>query len=387
MKRILLNLLILTSLNSFAQESGINFEHDATWKQILEKAKQENKYILLDAYASWCGPCKWMSKQIFPKPEVGAAVNPHYISCKFDMEKGEGLDLAKKYTVRNYPTYLFFDQNGNLVHRSLGSMPANDFIKVINNALNPEQQYVTLKKKYLEGNKDSAFLRTFSIVAYEAQDSLYRTSMEEFLSTARNELTPANIQFVFNLTGSIHDPGFYVMKKNGMKFREVIGIETYNDAVEDLIWTEAKKLGNKGKDTVSFNKVIRQFMPEKLDMFSAQYEISLLFRNSKYEEYLPKAEAFAAKFCQFDYNRLADISSKMLENYTDTIIWQRALKIALRSIEIKSNMENNGIAAQLYNKLRDNQNAKKYALVSLELARKSGEETFEIEEFIKQLSN
>jgi uncharacterized protein YdeI (YjbR/CyaY-like superfamily) len=75
----------------------------------------------------------------------------------------------------------------------------------------------------------------------------------------------------------------------------------------------------------------------------------------------------------------------MLENYTDKSVWERALKLTLRSIEIKSNLENNGIAAQLYNKLEDNEQARKYALISLDLAKKSGEETFEIETFINSL--
>jgi thioredoxin-related protein len=163
MKNLFITLILLVSIISFAQEIGMNIEHDVTWQQILDKAKKENKFILLDAYASWCGPCKWMAKEIFPLKEVGSAINPYFVNAKIDMEKGEGIELAKKYNVRSYPTYLFFDSNGNLVHRSLGSMPAEDFIKLCKSALDPNQQYITLREKYLSGNKDTAFLRQFSI--------------------------------------------------------------------------------------------------------------------------------------------------------------------------------------------------------------------------------
>jgi thioredoxin-related protein len=88
------------------------------------------------------------------------------------MEKGEGLELAKKYNVQNYPTYLFFNPNGELVHRGLGSMPAEDFIALCTNTLNPEKQYITLQKKYVSGERDTAFLRNFVLNANDAQDSL-----------------------------------------------------------------------------------------------------------------------------------------------------------------------------------------------------------------------
>ena len=57
MKNILSILLILFCTMIFA-EDGIRFEEKATWQQILDKAKKENKFILVDCYTTWCGPCK-----------------------------------------------------------------------------------------------------------------------------------------------------------------------------------------------------------------------------------------------------------------------------------------------------------------------------------------
>ncbi len=36
----------------------IHFENGLSWEQIKEKAKAEHKYIFVDCYATWCGPCK-----------------------------------------------------------------------------------------------------------------------------------------------------------------------------------------------------------------------------------------------------------------------------------------------------------------------------------------
>src|SRR3989304_4987727 len=98
MKKIFTVLLILP-VYAFSQtqesEKGIHFEQ-ATFSEILAKAKKENKMVMVDAYTTWCGPCKWMAKNIFPNDTVADFYNKHFINAKFDMEKGEGKILAGK---------------------------------------------------------------------------------------------------------------------------------------------------------------------------------------------------------------------------------------------------------------------------------------------------
>ncbi|MCS3870718.1 thiol:disulfide interchange protein [Chryseobacterium ginsenosidimutans] len=104
-------------IGAFAFAQGIKFE-DTNFKAVLAKAKKENKLVFIDAYASWCGPCKLMVKNVFPQKPVGDYYNAHFVNAKIDMEKGEGVDLAKKYNVKAFPTYLFVDGNGEVVHRN-----------------------------------------------------------------------------------------------------------------------------------------------------------------------------------------------------------------------------------------------------------------------------
>ena len=380
-------ILIFSSLTILlaAEETGIRFEHDATWQQILEKAKKEKKFILLDAYASWCGPCKWMAKEIFPRPEVGKAINPYYVSAKIDMEKGEGIELSKKFEVRNFPTYLFFDPNGNLVHRSLGSMAAKDFIQVCSDALDSTKQYVTLRNKYLQGQRDSAFLKQFSYIAAGAQDSLSAASMLKYFQANNNQLNSNTIQFIFALTASINDTGFNMILNNKEAFYKEIGKDKVDELLEELVWNEAKKAGKKGTDKDAFRKVIQHFLPEKTDQLCAEYELSLLKRMGNWKEYAEKADKFASLYCQNDYQRLNSIAYNLFENYTSKSILEKGLKMALRSVELKSTFENNDTVAHLYYKLNQKANAKSYAQKAYDLAVAAGEESFELEAFLKSL--
>lgn len=125
-KQFLLFPALVFSMLTFSQ--GIEFEH-GTWKELLDKAQQVKKPILVDIFTTWCGPCKMMSKDIFPLEEVGKFYNSNFVSYKLDAEKGEGIALAKKYAVTAYPTYLFLKPDGTLFYRALGSMEAKAFIE------------------------------------------------------------------------------------------------------------------------------------------------------------------------------------------------------------------------------------------------------------------
>ena len=93
---------VFFSSTSFSQNRSIEFNHSA-WSEILAQAKKENKMIYVDCYTSWCGPCKWMAKNVFTNDTVADFYNTNFINAKIDMEVGEGIELAKKYDIRAYP--------------------------------------------------------------------------------------------------------------------------------------------------------------------------------------------------------------------------------------------------------------------------------------------
>lgn len=105
------------------------------WKDILAKAKKEKKLIFVDAYTVWCRPCIQMAKDVFTLDKVADFYNGNFINVSMDMEKGVGPSLAKKYNVTAYPTFLFIDGSGKLVHTGLGFQEADAFIEIGKTAL------------------------------------------------------------------------------------------------------------------------------------------------------------------------------------------------------------------------------------------------------------
>jgi thiol-disulfide isomerase/thioredoxin len=116
------------------EEKGIEF-FEGTWDEALAESKRTGKPIFMDAYAAWCGPCKWMARNTFPDPSVGAYYNKNFICVKMDMEKGEGPSLARKFGVRAYPTLLYINSDGKVIKRTEGARGAQDFIQLGKSAM------------------------------------------------------------------------------------------------------------------------------------------------------------------------------------------------------------------------------------------------------------
>jgi thiol:disulfide interchange protein len=112
--------------NTTAGQSTYTFNfYEGTFDQALKDAAKRKKVIFVDAYTTWCGPCKMLNNSTFKDVKAGEFFNENFINIKIDMEKGEGPAFAMKYSVRAYPTLLFINSKGEVVHKTLGYKDAD----------------------------------------------------------------------------------------------------------------------------------------------------------------------------------------------------------------------------------------------------------------------
>lgn len=151
-------LLLTGCCQLFAQ--GIRFVHNLD--SALAMAKAEHKPIFIDFYTSWCAPCKMMSKDVFPQEKVGNFFNQTFINCKIQCDdNGIGVEVGKKYAVNAYPTTMFLNSDGELIHSAAGGLSADEFIDLAKIALDPNKNLSSLIRKWEGGQRDTAFVNHY----------------------------------------------------------------------------------------------------------------------------------------------------------------------------------------------------------------------------------
>lgn len=160
---LLLSLFVLMRLEA----QGIEFM-EGDWKAALAEAKKEKKLIFVDAYASWCGPCKRMAQTVFTRKEAGAFFNEKFINFKIDMEKGEGPAFGDKYPVRAYPTLMFIDYNGELVYQKVGAQQLASLLQLGELALRKIDRSAAYANQYEQGDRSAALVYDYLLALNQA---------------------------------------------------------------------------------------------------------------------------------------------------------------------------------------------------------------------------
>lgn len=139
MRRLLAIFTFLLSISA-TQAQEINW---MTMNDALEAQKKQPKKILMDAYTTWCGPCKLMDQKTFTNKDVVNYVNKHFYPVKFNAEGTEEIQykdfnytnpnydpnrkgrnsqhfFANALKITGYPSLVFFDEESNVIAPIMG---------------------------------------------------------------------------------------------------------------------------------------------------------------------------------------------------------------------------------------------------------------------------
>ena len=175
MKKLIFLFSLFIAFQAVAQE-GIRFRH-CSWEEAKAMAKKEKKPIFIDFYTQWCGPCLNMAENIFTLGSVGNFYNDHFVCLKIDAETGEGVELAKKYEVASFPTFVFVNpKTEKAIHISGSNQDRETFLFTGASALDPKKTSVYLMEQQKAGNTKPEFLLDY---AYYAASRYNRTESEK----------------------------------------------------------------------------------------------------------------------------------------------------------------------------------------------------------------
>ena len=87
---------------------------------------QDDKLVIVDFWATWCGPCRMRSPLL---DEVEEEMADKVTVVKVNVDDAD--EIAMQFRIMNIPTLLFF-KNGQLVDKTVGAMPKNVLVDKIN---------------------------------------------------------------------------------------------------------------------------------------------------------------------------------------------------------------------------------------------------------------
>ena len=180
--------LMLMLLPVWGWGQGMRFETNG-FEKALEKTVAEKKILFIDAYAVWCGPCKWMEENVFLDAEVGNVFNRYFIGLQIDVERGEGPRIRKRFAIEGLPGYVFLDVNGNVIFREVGRMSKTEFLRLLEKARDMAADIDELghmAARYEAGCRNEEFLRDYLDKLKNSNAKGYYGVVEEYLKIQKS---------------------------------------------------------------------------------------------------------------------------------------------------------------------------------------------------------
>lgn len=370
MKFIQLLLLLSLPLLCYSQKKEkhqIRF-FKGSWEEALAKSKQTGKLIFVDAYTTWCGPCKRMEKNVFTDKKVANYYNSKFINVRMDMERGEGLAFAKKYTVRVYPNLLYIDGEGKVMHRRAGFVKAKDFIGLGSLAQNPQYRLEGMWKQFDAGERSPDFLTSLTKMAYAAKDDSHRKVVEEYLRVQADWGTNGQRQYIMDFLDDTNTAAYDYLLAHKGDFEEQFGASKVDATIRKIIFNSIRGT----KQESSLDHMRREFTRAYPDGSGEPY--ILRFERDYYKrakDYQKFAET-SIQYHKIQENNPLDLNNSAWHFY-ELIDDKKLLKHALgwidTSIQINEKYYNLDTKAHLLYKLGKYKKAEKIAQKAIEVGK------------------
>ena len=390
MKKIISGLFIFIAIFSFAQDE-IQFV-DIPFKDLIAKAKKENKIVFIDAYASWCGPCKMMEKNVFTKKSVGDFYNKNFVNARIDMEKGEGKEVAQKFGVRSYPTYLFLNGDGELISQNYGYMEESIFLTMAQDVNSPNNKKGSLKERFAKGEQDRDFLINIMKLNSNSDFEFAKQASERYFANRKktDEFTKEDVGFLLYFLKSTEDLNYKIFASQKSEIIKFLPEENYNEFNNQLVLAKVvqESIDNKNKKINEdyFMKTAEPLVgKEAATLKLNQTKLSYYEQNANFPEYEKTALEYYKNSDSFEPNELLKAAWIFSDNIKTKSSLKKAAEWAEKSVMRSETSENTYILAKIYFNLGMNDVAKNYAEMSKNMAEQSGKDATLAKELLSKI--
>ena len=406
-----------------------------------KQARERNQLIFVDLFAEWCGPCKAMERSVFTQPDVASHFNENFVNLRITIDEPSDEALVQTFGVREFPSYLFLNDRGELVHKIIGFHSAGKLLAEARKAERKFEDFVpmqVLTDQYESGKRETSFLYDYLNRKFEMEGPQPELLDTFLVQVPESELNTEKILSVIaEHVSSIDSRGFEILSASLDRFplltdsqqRAVlkgIGVSKRNsfleavkkqdeqllesliDAVHATSYSFEAAVAEERQFRYDFAKMTRNFrhfrviaMEEASRILALKPEV-YTERNSKMmEDFEKTAESRglspssgnykmmqqslvngAEKAAAFQLNEFAEGFLLMSKEKDDLLT---ALKWSASAIKLNGTAANWKTYALLLNKLGRKGDARKALRKAAKVARKSEEDPEEYKKLLKEI--
>ena len=280
MKRIICILICLSaSFECFAQ-SAVNFE-EIPLQEALAKAKRENKLVFMDGSSTGCSYCRKMENEVFSLKSVGQYLNKDFVCVKYNMLKGEGPELRKKYAVNKFPTFLILTTDGEILHKFIGYREEKAFLQEMEMRFDKKHSYRALKTRYESRERNVELLNEYAEILLRSQDWSVREVLVDLASLlSDSEKVSEKYWHLFSepLTASWVTPNIIYLINNYDRFCLSLGeekveaalLQKFDGEISNILYHYKTKEASENDTSIRLDKLKQEIvlLPESLQDYA-----------------------------------------------------------------------------------------------------------------------
>ena len=287
---VLSGLLCFALVGGVAQ--GISF-FGGSWEEALAKAKAEEKPIFVDAFTTWCGPCKVMSKSVFTDSRVGELYNASFVNMKIDMEQAPGLRFQETYPVSAYPTLYYINYDGSVLKKIVGAQQIESFLRIGQSVLSGSGAAATNAALYEKGDRSPEVVYKYIRSLNQSGKSSLKVA-NEYLREQQDLSSEINRKIIFEATQEADSRIFDLLVQN----RQAIAALYPEPAISERIYqaclkTADKALENKSEELLREAKdKMKLHYPQRAKAFAARMDMEKALLEKAVKDYLKALALF-----------------------------------------------------------------------------------------------
>lgn len=301
--------VLIFTQTGFSQ--GIEFFH-GTWEEALEEAARQEKVIFVDAYASWCGPCKRMAAQVFPDPKAGEFYNENFINVKLDYEKEEAATFRKKYPVQAFPTLYYIDYDGEVVHQQKGAQSVDGFVGLGKLVLSKVDRTDKFEEEYTSGKRDPALVLGYIKALNQAGESSLKVA-NDYLDESKDLGEETNLRILFEGTTEADSRLFEMFVDHRTALEKLYSKEE----VQQRIYEACRKTVQKAV-TFQFEMLhgeaiakMEEHYPDRAKAFAMEADMIFFQGMGRPEAYAKACKAYARKIIKGEDEKILALANAM----------------------------------------------------------------------------